>query len=91
MLFIFSKLVTKVPPQAVLPDFLSIFPENIRNPELFCIQGLQKRNNSLKRINCKNRNNNPANIYLFQVNNRNTRERSKMCSELTTKTPERLQ
>ena len=31
----------------------------------------------------------PANIYLFQVNNRNTRKRSKICSELTIKTPDR--
>ena len=28
----------------------------------------------------------PANIYLFKVNNRNTRKRSKICSKLTIKT-----
>ena len=28
-----------------------------------------------------------ANIYLFNVNNRNTRKRYEICSKLTTKTP----
>ena len=31
----------------------------------------------------------PANIYLFKVNNRNTRKTCEMCSKLTMKTPER--
>ena len=31
----------------------------------------------------------PANIYMFKVTNRNTRERCKLCSKLTIKTPER--
>ena len=31
---------------------------------------------------------NPANIYLFKVNNRNTRKRCKKCSKLTIKTPD---
>ena len=30
---------------------------------------------------------NPANICLFQINNRNTRKRCEMCSKLTIKTP----
>ena len=30
----------------------------------------------------------PANIYLFKVNNRNTRKRREICSKLTIKTPE---
>ena len=34
---------------------------------------------------------NPANIYLFKVNNRNTRTRCEICSKLTIKTPERHQ
>ena len=29
----------------------------------------------------------PANIYLFKVNNRNTRKRCEICSKLTIKTP----
>ena len=33
----------------------------------------------------------PTNIYLFKVNNRNTRKRCEICSKLTTKTPERRQ
>ena len=33
--------------------------------------------------------NNPANIYLFKVNNKNTRERCEICSKLTIKTPVR--
>ena len=33
--------------------------------------------------------NTPANICMFKVNNRNTRKRCKICSELTIKTPER--
>ena len=32
---------------------------------------------------------NPAGIYLFKVNNRNTRTRCEICSKLTIKTPER--
>ena len=31
----------------------------------------------------------PANIYLFKVNNRNTRKRCEICSKLRIKTPER--
>ena len=31
----------------------------------------------------------PANIYLFKVNNRNTRKRREICSKLIIKTPER--
>ena len=31
----------------------------------------------------------PANIYLFKVNNKNTRKRCEICSKLTVKTPER--
>ena len=34
-------------------------------------------------------NNNPANIYLFKVTNRNTRKRCEISSKLTIKTPER--
>ena len=34
---------------------------------------------------------NPANIYLFNVNNRNTRKRCEICSKLTIQTPERRQ
>ena len=30
----------------------------------------------------------PTGIYLLKVNNRNTRRRCKICSKLTTKTPE---
>ena len=33
----------------------------------------------------------PASIYLFKVNNRNTRTRCEICSKLTIKTPERRQ
>ena len=33
----------------------------------------------------------PANIYLFKVNNRNTRKRCEICSKLTIKTPEKRQ
>ena len=32
---------------------------------------------------------NPAGIYLFKVNNRNTRTRCEICSKLIIKTPER--
>ena len=35
--------------------------------------------------------NSPANIYLFKVNNRNTRKSCEICSKLTIKTPERRQ
>ena len=36
-------------------------------------------------------NNDPANIYLVKVNNRNTRKSNKICSKLTIKTPEQRQ
>ena len=32
----------------------------------------------------------PADIWLFKVNNRNTRKRCKICSKLTTETPEHI-
>ena len=35
--------------------------------------------------------NHPAGIYLFKVNNRNTRARCEICSKLTINTPERRQ
>ena len=38
---------------------------------------------------CKIQNDDPAGIYLFKVNNRNTRTRCEICSKLTIKTPER--
>ena len=31
----------------------------------------------------------PANIHVFKINNRNTRKRCEICSELAVKTPER--
>ena len=34
------------------------------------------------------KNKDPANIYLFEVNNRNTRKRCEICSKLTVETPE---
>ena len=40
---------------------------------------------------CLSINNNPAGIYLLKVNNRNTRTRCEICSELTIKIPERRQ
>ena len=33
----------------------------------------------------------PAPIYLFKVNNKNTRKRCEICTKLRTKIPERLQ
>ena len=33
----------------------------------------------------------PANIYLFKVDNKNSRKRYEICSKLTIKTPERRQ
>ena len=33
----------------------------------------------------------PANIYLFKVNDKNTRKKCETCSKLTTKTPEQHQ
>ena len=38
---------------------------------------------------CLNLTINPANIYLFKVNNRNSRNKCEIYSELTIKTPER--
>ena len=35
------------------------------------------------------KNENPANVYLFKVNNKNTRKMCEICSKLTIKTTER--
>ena len=42
-------------------------------------------------IFCCQRKHNPTNIYLFKVNNRNTRKSCETCSRLTIKTQERRQ
>ena len=44
-----------------------------------------------ERIGARILQHNPANIYLFKVNNRSTRQMCKICSKLTQKTPERPQ
>ena len=38
-------------------------------------------------VGSESRINHPASIYLFKVNNRNTRKRCEMCSKVTIKTP----
>ena len=44
---------------------------------------------ALKTLSTENKDlHNPANIYLLKLNNRNTRKRCEICSELTIKTPE---
>ena len=40
-------------------------------------------------LSCNNPSKFPAGIYMFKVNNRNTRTRYEICSKLTIKTPER--
>ena len=50
-----------------------------------CLSSMLTKEN-LMRNNEYNYNLYPANIYLFQVNNRNTRKRCKKCSKLTIKT-----
>ena len=47
----------------------------------------------MKEVHVKNRKqgNNPVNIYLLKVKNRNTKERWEICSKLTIKTAERRQ
>ena len=47
----------------------------------------QKRTKQIKRTSASY----PAGIYLLKVNNRNTRTRREICSNLTTKTPGRRQ
>ena len=51
---------------------------------------LFSRSSQLKKyiMKCIIANNFPANIYLFKVNNRNTRKRCDICSTLTIKAPE---
>ena len=64
--------------------------------------GIEKKNSESRNICYKNREkilnsmtsnsmNLPANIYLFKVNNRNTRERCKICSKLIIKTSKQRQ
>ena len=56
----------------------------------------QDRSHTMFKINNNNHaavyvDDNPANIYLFKVNNRNARKRCETSSKLTIKTPERCQ
>ena len=44
--------------------------------------------NCNRKIHHHNWSRNPANIYLFQVNNRNIRKRCEICLKLTIKTPD---
>ena len=48
-------------------------------------------NNVFKAVTWKGFHLYPANVYLFKVNNRNTRKRCEVRSKLTIKTPERRQ
>ena len=50
-----------------------------------------KQQNLIIQESKKTKRNFPANIYLFKVNNKNTRKRCEICSQLTIKTPERRQ
>ena len=59
-----------------------VYPLHARSKLLILI----KRN--LKGI-LHNKSHYSANIYLFKVNNRNTRKRCEICLKLTIKTPER--
>ena len=72
-----------------------------RNREKFFF-GIEKKNSESRNICYKNREkilnsmasnsmNLPANIYLFKVNNRNTRKRCKICSKLIIKTSKQCQ
>ena len=70
----------------------SIPSENVRKPNNFYFYEEQKRNIGLKWVNLSKTSDqaaSPVNIYLFKVNNRNTRKRCKICSKLTINTPER--
>ena len=51
---------------------------------LLSLVGKHSREPQMKRTN-------PAGIYFFKVNNRNTRTRCEICSKLTINTPERHQ
>ena len=55
---------------------------NLNNPDLYLEDFSHIKN--VKAIN-------PANIYLFKVNNRNVAKRCDVCSKLTIKTPARRQ
>ena len=58
--------------------------ENIPKSLIFeCFQGVCKETIDMKWVK-----ENPANIYLLKVNERNTRKRSEICSNLAIKTPE---
>ena len=49
-----------------------------------------QRNRSNYKISKAPTGGDPANIYLFKFNNRNTRKRSEICSKLTIKTAENV-
>ena len=60
--------------------------EKVRWSLLLCLQKRSKQWNVCLRFYSI-----PAGIYLFKVNNRNTRTRREICSKLTINTPERRQ
>ena len=72
--------------------YLSIPHENIRKPLVFlCFPGVSKDTSGMKWVK-KYQSKKwlyklPANIYLYKVNNRNTRKRCEICSKLTIETP----
>ena len=59
--------------------------KKFQNQEIFCYKNREKILNSMT----SNSMNLPANIYLFEVSNRNTRKKCERCSKLIIKTPER--
>ena len=52
------------------------------------VNDTRKKNESMLFYIASNCNCIPAGIYLFKVNNRNTRTKCEICSQLTIKTPE---
>ena len=63
--------------------FLLLFTEEILNGKLVCYFPFIPRFCNIIVAKEEKRHNIPANIYLFKVNNRNTRKRFEMCSKST--------
>ena len=62
-----------------------------RKISLYLLEDLYSRTKFSKWISSLHMSKYPANIYMFQVNNRSTRKKCEICSKLTIKAPERRQ
>ena len=83
-LILSAQLTSILTPPLYLPKlYYDLWSQNLRIFFHYTLQCLRKYYDGIKWIQKIN----PANIYLLEVNNGNTRKRCEICSKLTIKTP----